>query len=170
MQTQLVPRNISEEEPCIRCVMHPMMFSESKQRLKREAILPAPTKKDVSLLRLKYTNIDFCIHHGKQLSNGNSTFKCLASLHRKDLKDLNDLSNTRDSQWEGIKTEIIYSPMHKGQYVLNKDVYIDDDDVELPMHADLMYNITNEGDVSTRMRKYANQLIKKMEIIYKESI
>ena len=58
--------------------------------------------------------------------------------------------------------------MHQGHYVLDKDVFIDDDTVELPMHADLTYNIANEGDVSTRLRKYASQLVKKMDIIYKE--
>lgn len=167
---QLVPRAISEEEPCVRCVMHPMMYSESKQRLKREAMLPAPNRKDVSLLRLNYTNIDFCILHGRNLSSTNASFKCLATLYGKDLKDLNIVSNSKDTQWAGVKSEIIYGPMHQGHYVLDKDVYVDDDDVELPMHADLIYNTTNEGDVSTRMRKYANQLVKKMDIIHKESI
>jgi len=168
MQMQLVPRTISEDEPCVRCVMHPMMYSESKQRLKREAVLPAPNRRDVSLLRLNYTNIDFCIFHGKKLSNNNISFKCLATLCGKNLKELNDQSGSKDTQWAGIKSEIIYGPMHQGHYVLDKDVFIDDDTVELPMHADLTYNIANEGDVSTRLRKYASQLVKKMEIIYKE--
>lgn len=167
---QLVPRTISENEPCVRCVMHPMMYSESKQRLKREAMLPAPNRRDVSLLRLNYTNIDFCILHGRSLSNTNASFKCLATVHGKDLKELNNLSDSKDTQWAGVNSEIIYGPMHQGHYVLDKDVYVDDDDVELPMHADLIYYTANEGDVSTRMRKYANQLVKKMEIIYKESI
>lgn len=168
MPMQLVPRSISEDEPCVRCVMHPMMYSESKQRLKREAILPAPNRKDVSLLRLNYTNIDFCIFHGKKLSNVNTSFKCLATLYRKDLKELNSLSDIENTLWSGIKSEIIYGPMHQGHYVLDKDVYVDDDSVELPMHADLTYNNLNEGDVSTRMRKYASQLVKKMEVIHKE--
>ncbi len=59
--------------------------------------------------------------------------------------------------------------MNQGHYVLDKDVYVNDVTVELPMHADLTYNTTNEGDISTRMRKYASQLVKKMEIIYKEN-
>ncbi len=165
---QLVPRTISEDEPCVRCVMHPMMYSNSKQRLKREAVLPAPNRRDVSLLRLNYTNIEFCIFHGKKLSNNNISFKCLATLCGKDLKEINDQSGSKDTQWPGIKSEIIYGPMHQGHYVLDKDVFIDDDAVELSMHADLTYNIANDGDVSTRMRKYASQLVKKMEIIYKE--
>lgn len=167
---QLVPRSISENEPCVRCVMHPMMYSESKQRLKREAVLPAPNRRDVSLLRLNYTNIEFCIHHGRNLSNTNASFKCLATLYGKYLKELNNLSDSKNTQWAGVKSEIIYGPMHQGRYVLDKDVYVEDDDVELPMHADLTYNTVNEGDVSTRMRRYANQLVKKMDIIHKESI
>ena len=167
---QLVPKSISEEEPCVRCVMHPMMYSESKQRLRREAILPAPNRRDVSLLRLNYTTIDFCIIHGKKLSNKNVSFKCLATLYGKDLKELNNLSESENIQWSGIKSEIIYSPMHQGHYILDRDVYVNDPTIELPMHADLTYNTTNEGGVSTRMRRYASQLVKKMEIIYKESI
>ena len=96
------------------------------------------------------------------------SFKYLATLYGKDLKELNVLSDSKDTHWAGIKSEIIYGPMHHGHYVLDKDVYIDDDTVELPMHADLTYNTTNEGDVSTRMRKYASQLVKKMEVIHKE--
>lgn len=168
MQMQLVPRLISEGEPCVRCVMHPMMYSERKQKLKREAVLPAPNKKDVSLLRLNYTNIDFCILHGKKLSNSSASFKCLATLYGKDLHELNEMSDIKETQWAGVKTEIVYGPMHQGHYVLDKDVYVDDDTVELPMHADLRFNTANEGDVSTRMRRYANQLVKKMEVIYKE--
>lgn len=170
MQMQLVSKSISEDEPCVRCVMHPMMYSESKQLLKREAVLPAPNRNDVSLLRLNYTNIDFCISHGKKLSNTNASFKCLAILYGKDLKELNNLSDLKNTQWSGIKSEIRYGPMHQGHYVLDKDVYVDDDDVELPMHADLTYNSINEGNVSTRMRRYATQLVKKMEVIHRESI
>lgn len=169
MQMQLVPRNISEDEPCVRCVMHPMMFSESKQRLKKEAVLPAPQKKDVSLLRLNYTNLKFCIFHGKKLSNNNAVFKCLATLYAKHLLELNELTDSKNVQWAGIKAEIKYGPMHKGKYVLDKDVYVEDPSVELPMHADLTYNVINEGNVSTRMRRYASQLVKKMEVIYKEN-
>lgn len=166
---QLVPRCISEDEPCVRCVMHPWMYSEKKQKLKRETVLPAPNRKDVSLLRLNYTNIDFCIQHGKKLSNANATFTCLATLHRGNLKKLNGLSDS-EVAWAGIKSEIIYGPMHQGHYVLDRDVFVDDDNVELPMHADLTYNKTSDGDVSTRMRQYASQLVKMMKIIHKESV
>lgn len=168
MQMQLVPRVIDESEPCLRCVMHPMMFSERKQKLKREAILPAPQRKDVSLLRLKYTSLDFCISHGKKLSHENATFKCLAAIYLKDITNLNNESETECCPWAGIKVEIAYAPMHQGQYVLDKDVFVNDKNVELPMHADLLYNMINEGDVSTRMRKFATQLVKQMEVIYNE--
>lgn len=163
---QLVPRSISEDEPCVRCVMHPMMYSESKQRLKREAVLPAPNRRKVSLLRLNYTNIEFCVLHGQKLNRSNAKFKCLATLYGKDLKELNDLAGLKDSYWANINADIIYGPMHQGHYVLDRDVFVDDDTVELPMHADLTYNVINEGDVSTRIRKYASQLVKKMEVIY----
>jgi len=165
---QLVPRNIEGNEPCIRCVMHPMMFSEHKQKLKREAILPAPKRKDVSLLRLKYTTLDFCISHGKRLCNENATFKCLASIFLKDVNDMSNESETECCPWFGVKADIAYAPMHQGKYIFDKDVFVNDEKVELPMHADLLYNTPNDGDVSTRMRKFATQLVKKMNIVYEE--
>ena len=164
---QLVPRDIDDEEPCIRCVMHPLMYSESKGKLKREAVLPPSNTTDVSLLRLNYTNIDFCIKHGNKLGNDRSNFSALGKITLSDVKEQNAIAGGHGSLCEGIKADIVYGPMNEGEYVLDRDVYVEDPSVELPMHADLRYNhIITEGTVQTKMRKYASELVKHVEIVF----
>lgn len=162
-----VPKAIDNDEPCVRCIMHP--FGYKKGRIQKEALLPPPQKTDVSMLRLRYTTTKFCINHGRSLQSDVSTFRCLATLTLQDVKEAN-LSSSEDDTL--ITSNIVYGPMHKGEYVLNKDVYINDPDVDLPMHADLRYNIPyphpKGGEVATRMRKYAHGLAQKMKPIYME--
>lgn len=162
---KLVPREISDNEPCVRCIVHPFMYSIKKGKLRREALMPAPDSTDVSLLRLAYTTKEFCIEHGKSMKFSGSTFYALASIERADVKEINSLADDNENDFGKIRSDIIYGPIHKGEYILNKDVYVEDPDVELPMHADLRYNMTNAGEVRTKLRKYASALVNKMKMI-----
>jgi hypothetical protein len=89
-----------------------------------------------------------------------------------DVSDENELSKNESKEVSPIVSDIVYGPMHQGKYVLDRDVYVDDPVVDLPMHADLRYNIPyphpNGGEVATRMRKYARALAAKMQTIYEE--
>ena len=167
-----MPKSIASDEPCVRCVMHPYGFKKNK--IQKEALMPPPQKTDVSLLRLRYTTKEFCVRHGRSIRNGNSTFRCLATLTVQDVETSNELSRTSSEKVFPIMSNIIYGPMHKGKYVLDADVYVDDPNVELPMHADLRYNIPfphpNGGEVATRMRKYAHTLANKMQVIHMEEV
>lgn len=165
----LVPKSIALDEPCVRCVMHPYGFKKNK--IQKEALMPPPQKTDVSLLRLRYTTKEFCVLHGRSMQNG--TFRCLATLTMQDVTDENELSKNESKEVPPIVSDIVYGPMHQGKYVLDRDVYVNDPVVDLPMHADLRYNIPyphpNGGEVATRMRKYARALAAKMQTIYEEA-
>lgn len=166
----LVPKSIAQDEPCVRCVMHPFGFKKGK--IQKEALMPPPKTTDVSLLRLRYTTKEFCILHGRSLQNDNSTFRCLATLTKQDVVEGNEASQKSSGETSPITSEIIYGPMHQDKYVLNKDVYVNDPNVDLPMHADLRYNMPyphpNGGEVATRMRRYAHVLANKMQVIHME--
>lgn len=167
----LVPKFIALDEPCVRCVMHPFGFKKGK--IQKEALMPPPLKTDVSLLRLRYTTRGFCVLHGRSIQKGNSTFRCLATLTKHEVIEVNELSKTSVKNVSPILSNIVYGPMHQGKYVLDCDVYVDDPNVELPMHADLRYNISyphpNGGEVATRMRRYAHVLAGKMNVIHMEA-
>lgn len=155
----LMPKTIESDEPCVRCIFHPMMCSEHKRSLKREALLSAKNKREVLLLRLRYTTQEFCINHGKTLQMKGNTFCCLATITKIDIEEV----DTGD----GVSCNLRYAPMHKGEYVGEQAVYVADPNVDLPMHADMIYNQPlEEGSVQARMRKYASQLIKRMKVIY----
>jgi len=160
MQMHLIPEHIDGEEPCVRCILHPMMYSESKQKFRREALLPPPNRNDVSLLRLNYTTIDFCAEHGKSIAKENVHYVGLVSITR------NDVLSVNREQKDCVSADIVYGPMHQDKYVLDRPVYVDDPSVDLPMHADLKYNKALEaGEVRTLMRLYADKLMKKIRII-----
>lgn len=163
----VVPKHIDNTEDCIRCVMHPNMYSSSKKRLKEPAVLPPPNDNKVSLLRLKYTSggIEFCKNHGLSLENERSVFVGLAKIRQNDVLDCNDASTVEHPQ-DPVLAQIVYAPMSGGKYLpCNVEVDTTDSNIDMPMHADLTYNIVNnnEGEVKTSLRMYAKELIKKIE-------
>lgn len=163
----IVPKEIDETEDCIRCVIRPLMYSGSKNRLKEPSVLPKPGDNKVSLLRLKYTadGTDFCVRHGLSLASGDSSFVGLAKLCPKIVSECNAEFKNNYPQ-SSLSAKIVCAPMSGGNY-LPDDVIVDtgDDSIDLPMHADLTYsNIDNqEGEVKTSLRMYARELLKRVE-------
>lgn len=167
----LVSKEISSDELCLRCVYHPLQIS-SKGQLRREALLPPPNKgrNDVSLLRSAYMPLEECIRHGEntQMGEGQS-FMAIASITRQDVLENNEWARTKDEKGNvnGTSADIYYAPMHGEQYVsLDIDVHINDSNCDLPAHADLRYDSNLDGTVQTRMRQYASLLVKKMNMVY----
>jgi len=160
----LVPKELNSSEECIRCVLHPLMYSKSQQKLRREAMLPPRNSSKVSLLRLDYTEegLPFCIRHGKLLSVKGQTFVGLASITPQMVNECSDSVLKPHS----LKAEVVYAPMHKGEYVDKTiDVYTQDSNVDLPMHADLTYNNEEDNDVKTELRMFANELVKRASFV-----
>lgn len=79
-----------------------------------------------------------------------------------------DEANTHTkNEGSDIEAEIVYGPMHNNEYVLDRDVYVDDPDIEMPMHADISYNrICEKGEVQTQLRKYARYLAEHVEELH----
>lgn len=121
---------------------------------------------DVSLFRLNYTHIDVCKERGEVLASRikDNTFCGLASWTKNDVREVNE-----ELIDLGISADIVYSPMHDEKYIdLTTDVYVGDPDVDLPDHADMVYNIPYDKSdvVNTQFRMYANSLLKRVKIEY----
>ena len=140
------------------------MYSISKHKLRREALLPPRNSKRVSLLRLDYAvgGLPFCVRHGKSLSIAGQEFVGLACVTPQAVKDCSD----RILRPHANYAEIVYAPMHQGNYVDSSiDIDSQDPNVDLPMHADLTYFNMEQGDVQTIVRMFANELIKQVRFI-----
>jgi hypothetical protein len=140
---------VHEDELLVRVIVHPLFFSQSKNKLKEGAFLPAPNGTDVSVLRHLYTTDLFCKTHAKSVIVGNHTYCGLATLIHKNVQDLNR------SQ---IAQAIVNStPLDKNHKLRTGHVYGVDEG--LPMHADIVYDRqVLAGQPNTDLRKYANQL------------
>lgn len=160
----LVPKTLDPIEECIRCVLHPLMYRNSKKELKREAMLPPPGSNKVSLLRLAYAEggLPFCVNHGKSLSISGQTFVGLASVTPQMVSECSDSILKPHS----MSAEVVYAPMHQGKYVdTTIDIDTQDPSVDLPMHADLTYTDEEEDDVKTLRRMFANALVKRASFV-----
>lgn len=167
MASQLVSKTIADDEPCVRCIHHPLMFSASKNKLKDEAFQPKWDERDASLLRLNYCDEEFCVAHGKNVNIKGSEFIGIATICQNDVNAVNEWSDSDESRmkYDGkseesnrMKAHIHYAPMNAGDYVdSNIDVYTESE-IDLPMHADLKYDASLNDDVKTRIRHYARKL------------
>lgn len=170
----LVPREIMLDEPCLRCIYHPLHI-DSKGVIKREALLPPAHKNrnDVSLLRQNYMSIEQCVAHGRKTNMGpQQNFIAIASITLNDVIENNRwaLTSLTNNPPNGTSAMIYYAPMTNGEYVnMEVDVYSEDPKIELPAHADMRYDSNLDGSVQTRMRQYASRLVKKMSTVYIDS-
>lgn len=161
----LVSKVLDPKEPCIRCLLHPLMFSQGKCKLNAPAVLPPPNGDKVSLLRLMYTKdgLCFCIQHGQSLLVKNNEFVGLAMITQNMVEECNEVHKTQHP--EGfVCAEIKYAPMNKGEYVdTSIDIDSEDPNIDLPMHADLTYYNLNNDNVKTALRMFANELLKRVK-------
>lgn len=160
-----VNKIILEDEICIRCILSPLFCHSTKMKLKENAFLPPPGSNEVSLLRLMYTDLNRCKLHAKHIEEtlkekvSGIQYQGLASITSKDVNEANKISS--------MSCQIVYAPMDKeGNYIPNnKDIYADESG--LPMHANLLYPYKMvKGEVMTKARKYARQLLKLAKFEY----
>lgn len=164
---KLVDRNIEEGEECVRCLIAPFGIHLKNEKIRREAFLPQRGHDDVSHLRLRYTTLDFCLQHGTSVAKTGS-FAGLAMITQRVVNHMNEWAASSDSatvidgekQPNGISAMLVGSPMHQGEYVDPKREVYTEDDVDLPMNADLKYQHNFDEDVKSRMRRYACELSK----------
>ena len=174
----LVDKNIKDHEVLVRCLIKSHL---KKNALKPHILEPKKGENDVSLLRLDYTNEDFCIHHGQRLTGKKEDFGGLLYFTKHILEGVNHWAKSSISAEEysktrtcnGIECEICYSPMDENEEYLptDIDVYVEDQEEKgwLPMHSDLRYknevntNEEQEETLNTPIRKYALELQKRVK-------
>lgn len=166
----LVSREIEPDEICIRCLLHPLM-KQNNTKLRNTTVLPPKGENGVSVLRLRYCDEEFAVKHGKSLKVGNNVFWGLAEFTQKIVDSTNNWAQSDLSKADGIEgvngieAHIEYKPMiNDREYVSEeKDVFLDDPDIKLPMHAELIYPVDYTQEVQTKLRNYANELIKRIK-------
>lgn len=176
MAAVLIDKQIADDEICVRCVLHPLMYSESKGKLNDPVFQPKWGEYDASLLRLRYCTKEFCHKHGEQLKVEGQAYVGLAFITSKQVEEVNKWAASEESlkkydgenaEINGTEAHVAYAPMNKGKYVdLCLDVYTEGE-IDLPMHADLRYKAALEKDVKTRVRAFARQLMKKAQFEHK---
>lgn len=131
--SQPIPREIAPTETLIRGIVHPYFYSNSQKRLKAEAFLPPAFKRDVSVLRLSYTDEHFCKRHCKGLRIGtDGRYVGMAAVAAKSIEEANDLPTL-----DGI-IAVEATPLD-GNYQTISIFEVTTDTAGLPMHADILY-------------------------------
>lgn len=149
-----IPFEIDNDELLVRGIVTPLFYSESKNALKREAFLPPPNKRDVSLLRRRYTTDDFCKDHSAGLRISQQRYCGLSTFRMQIISDLNNIPG------QNVQVEVVATPINEhGDVILNPPVFVKDGG--LPMHADILYpSIIERGAIQTEFREYANKLLR----------
>lgn len=157
--TLKIESEIKSEEILVRCLLHPIWANKGKMHY--NALLPANGRRDVSLLRLLYTDLLFCKRHAKSIEIKNTKYWGLGAFQAKQINNLN-----RKSEEIGITAQLVCSPLDEDGNTLNKnEIYTDTPG--LPMHSDLLYDYPVEkGQPSNPHRQYARELLKVSQ--YKE--
>lgn len=149
-----IEAKILSEEILVRCLLHPLWVSGGK--MKFNAFLPPPERKDVSLLRLLYTDMNFCKKHAKGLKVGNSIYWGLGAFRAKHIEEVNKEDDVK------INAQIICSPIDENNSYIKDISTVTTSTSGLPMHADLSYSepIPEKGNPATEHRIYAQKLLK----------
>jgi len=159
--SQLIPRSMAPAEVLVRGILHPFFYSKSADRVKPEAFLPPPGQADVSVLRLAYTQEDFCKAHCRHLRIGDSVYVGMAALRVEAVE-----AAARQPAADPVK--VIASPLDEANKPLADDASLTTTDPGLPMHADLLYSMpTVRGiPVSPALKVAARYLANPARSIY----
>jgi hypothetical protein len=152
-----IPLEINEQEILVRGIMHPFFYSESKKKIKGEAFLPPPKRKDVSTLRLKYTTSNFCKNHSARLKMANNRYVGLGLIGINNIILLNPSTNNL--------VEVIATPLDElGNEIKHKIIY--NTTKGLPMHADILYTyeFVEGSPPPQEIRKIAEQIAKQTKL------
>lgn len=167
----VVDKAILPDERCVRCVVHPFHVKKG-HKLRPEAFLPRSASDGVSLLRLRYCNESFAFRHGLGLVRDGARLDGLAIITQNLVSEVNSWAQGEASKQEGcwrtngLSAEIKYAPMKNDhEYAsLSDDVFLDDPNVLLPMHAELTFSgELEEDEIRTRMRQYSRELAKRAQ-------
>ncbi len=148
-----IDSDIKKEEVLVRCLLHPLWAKKGK--MSYNALLPPSGKRDVSLLRLKYTSLRFCKQHAKRINIKNTKYWGLGAFQSKQIDILN-----KKKEEIGVSANLVSTPLGNDYKPVN-DQQVYTNTPGLPMHADLLYDRpVVKGEPSNSHRKYARELLK----------
>lgn len=129
-----VPIKVDNKEYIGRIILHQFHYSESKKRLLPDAFMPSPREEDeVSTLRFKYTDADFCKKHGLSVADVRKRkFIGIAFLLAEEIIEAPKSDNFSATP---IGTPLCIN--HK----LREDSPVYSNDEGIPSHADIKYNV-----------------------------
>jgi hypothetical protein len=148
-----IPASIASEEVLVRGIFRPLFYSSKK--LKPLAFMPARDKADVSLLRLSYTNADFCKQHTSTIQVNDSEYSGLAVIVAKAVAEANLIVAEKD-----LSVAVLSTPLRVDKSVRDIAEEIMSDDEGLPMHADLVYSKpVKRGEANAEIQLAARHLL-----------
>ena len=146
------------------------MKVKKKLQLDTPAVLPPPDKTAVSILRLRYCSEEYAVQYGRALRVKDQSFWGIMQITQKMIEEVNEWALSELSILQGVdgvngvQAQIVGSPMRTPtEYVEDDvDIFLDDTTIQIPMHADIVYQDEYTQEVRTRMRNYAKELLKRV--------
>ena len=141
--TMEVSQIIAHQEALVRGIVHPLMYSKSSRLLKENAFKPPPGRNDVSVLRLLYTDADFCKKHFKSLVVGFHAYCGMALIKVADVENIRSRLADLGPGEEPPSVHLAFTPLDAfGNLRADRPVFAGD--VGLPMHADIVFDFISE--------------------------
>lgn len=134
-----IPKFVSDEEKLIRVILSPMNVNPNTQNIKANIFKSPPNKDEVSVLRLFYTDADFCKTHGKRIQNPNEkrNYYGLAVINTKEVRS--------------VKADVISSPDPINNLEMHADIKVGY--ISIP-HKTLLPEINYKIDKMKRIARY----------------
>lgn len=150
----LIPNKYDDNEVIVRILYSPYHIDEEKGEIKSSAFHPPinkddPSKSnlDISILRLNYTNLNFCKKHGKRFSNPAKTYQGFGIFT---VSDLNACRKPDESEPKLVVTKL---------FQLKKRIF-------LPMHGDIiMGHIENGKPPNNKLKRRAKRIKKIVRLL-----
>lgn len=170
--TMVVSKIIEPGETIVRCLIESYLKGKHQPVPAFKALEPQKNERDISMLRLDYTDEAYCVSYGQNLA-GSPKFRGLLYLTPNIVESVNQWARSGISAEEingerttnGISSRFVYSPLDKNKEPLPTDIDLSNDvsGGDCPMHCDLRYSERKieggqEEVLNTRIRKYAEEL------------
>lgn len=168
-----IPRLIDPKEILVRSIKNPYHFDHKKNLPLPDAFTPPAGETTISLLRLDYTNPDFCKEYSYSLINPNAvrpeSFAGLLIFTTTHIATACDDPSARALEEYEIDSskplaDAFGTPMNNERpyKYIPQEVKVFSSDPGLPMHADMVYNLPapERGVPNNPIKKLAKVLIR----------
>lgn len=153
--SQEIDKNVEGDELLVRAIIRPLFFSSKKVQI--NAVLPPVGKHDVSLVRYRYKDAQFCKTHGQSLVVKDNFYCGLAVFKSDKVAEVN-------AAHDKVKAEVVASPLDD-QNEVRSDWPIYVDDIGFPAHGSLLYDKPpkERGEPNPPYIAFAKEFVKKLQ-------